>query len=460
MPIRDVVLVALIVGLLPLCFFRTWIGLLLWAWLAFMNPHQLTWGFANTLPLSQWVGTATLGGLVFSGDRKPFVWTRETILLLALWAWFTVTTMTALYPAEATGKLERVSKILLMTFLLIPFFQDRRRLRVLLLVVAGSIGFYGLKGGIWALLTGGENHVLGAPGTSNISSNNALALALNMCLPIFFYLAEEEPRRWLRRILYAMFFASIISVLFTYSRGGLLGLLAVLGVLFLNRKTVPHVALAALLLLLLAFGFAPEKWQSRMDTIVNYEEDGSANARFTAWYVAFRLATDNPITGGGFWAIANLETYRRYIPDYPYESAPDTHSLYFSLLAEHGFPGLILFTLFVVSTLVSLRQVRKRARDHEELRWASSYALMLQASITGYLVSGAFLSVAYFDLAYLLIMVAVLVKVLVDQQLEGRREAVAPEAGATGSPATRRAEPRPPLRRPRVVRTAQLWSRR
>jgi len=198
MPVRDIVLVVVIAGLLPLCFFRTWTGLLVWTWLAFMNPHRLTWGFASSLPFSEWVAMATLGGLVFSGDRKPFVWTRETILLLALWAWFCVTTLTALYPEAATAQPVTVSKVLLMAFLVIPFFQDRRRLRVLLLVVAGSIGYFGLKGGIWVLLTGGENRVLGVGTDTGISTNNALALALNMCLPIFFYLAKEEPRRWLR----------------------------------------------------------------------------------------------------------------------------------------------------------------------------------------------------------------------------------------------------------------------
>ena len=439
MPVRDIVLVVVIAGLLPVCFFRTWIGVLVWVWLAFMNPHRLTWGFANTLPFSEWVAMATLAGLVFSGDRKRFVWTRETILLLALWAWFCVTTLTALYPEAARGQLERVSKILLMAFLPIPFFQDRRRLRVLLLVVAGSIGYYGLKGGIWVLQTGGENRVLGAGADTGISTNNALALALNMCLPIFFYLAKEEPRRWLRHLLYAMFFVSNISVLFTYSRGGFLGLLVVLGVLFLNRKNVPHIALAALLLCLLAFGFAPEKWLSRIDTIANYQQDESANARFTAWSVAFRLAMDNPITGGGFWGIANLETYRRYLLDYPYDSSPDAHSIYFELLGEHGYPGLVLFAMLVLSTLFSLTQVRMRARRHEELHWAANYASMLRVSIIAYLVTGAFVSVAYFDLAYLLFIVAVLVKALVDQALEG-------PAAELVAPATRRAVWRPQLR--------------
>jgi probable O-glycosylation ligase (exosortase A-associated) len=419
MPVRDIALVIVVVSLLPVCFLRTWVGVLVWCWLAFMNPHRLVWDFAYYLPFSQWVAIATLAGLVFARDRQPMVWTRETVLLLVLWGWFCLTTMGALYPEDARGQLERVSKILLMTFLVIPFFQDRGRLRILLLVVAGSIGFYGLKGGIWVLLTGGQYHVLGPPEDTFISTNNALALVLNMILPVLFYLAKEETRRWRRHLLYATFYASIISVLFTYSRGGLVGLLVVLGVLFLNRQNLPYVAAAALLLCVLAFGFAPDKWLGRMETIANYQEDGSANARFTSWYVAFRLANDSPVTGGGFWGVANQQTYQRYLPGAPYGDLPqhDAHSIYFGLLGEHGYPGLALFAMLIGSTLLSLSLVRKRALQREDLRWAANYASMLRASILGYLVCGTFLSVAYFDLAYLLLAVAVLVKALVHREL-------------------------------------------
>jgi putative inorganic carbon (hco3(-)) transporter len=424
MPIRDIGLTLAVFSLLPFCLLRPWIGLAVWSWLGLMNPHRLVWGFAYNLPFAQMVALATLAGVIFSRDRQPFLWTRETILLLALWAWFGATTAVALYPADAWEQFVRVSKILLMTVLVVPFFQDRRRLRVLLLVVAGSLGYYGLKGGVWVFLTGGQYQVLGPPYDTFISTNNALALALNMCLPIFFYLAKEEPRPWLRRLLYATFFASIVSVLFTYSRGGVVGLLVVLGVLFLNRQNVPYVAVASVLLCLLAFGFAPGKWLDRMDTIVNYEEDSSANARLVAWAVASRLAEDRPLTGGGFWGVANLGTWRRYAPEYSADGLfHDTHSIYFSLLGEHGVPGLALFAAFVASTLLSLRSVRRRTRGREDLRWASNYAFMLRASIVAYLVSGTFLSVAYFDLSYLLFIVSVILKALVERELATRREA-------------------------------------
>ena len=129
---------------------------------------------------------------MFARDRRPFLWTKSTVLLLSLWGWFALTTSVALYPDAAWQQFIRVSKVLLMALLVIPFFQDRGRLRILLLVTAGSIGFFGLKGGIWAFATGGQYHVLGPGEDTSVSTNNAIGLALNMCLPLFFHLAREE----------------------------------------------------------------------------------------------------------------------------------------------------------------------------------------------------------------------------------------------------------------------------
>src|SRR5262249_41193578 len=154
-------------------------------------------------------------------------WNTATIGLLGLWAWFTITSLFALYPIDAWWQWNRVSKILLMVFVSLTLIRDRRKLRALFFVIAVSIGYYGLRGGIFAIRTGGQSMVEGAPGQSFLSSNTSIALALNMALPLLLVLAREEQRRWLRALLYASFFLSIIAVLFTYSRGGLLGLLAV-----------------------------------------------------------------------------------------------------------------------------------------------------------------------------------------------------------------------------------------
>ena len=387
---RDIVLAAIMAVLVPLSFVRPWIGILVWSWLGYMNPHQYCWGFANSfVPWAEMVAIATMGGFVLTGDRKPFVWSRETVLMLSLWGWFTITTMASWYPHDAWPQWERVSKILLMSFMTIPLIQSRYRLRWLLLVIAGSLGFYGFKGGLFVLATGGHYKVLGAPGRTFVSGNTTIALALNMCLPLFWYLRKDEPRRWLRSLLLATFCLSVLAVLFTYSRGGLLGLGCVLAILGARSKqrylALPLVALTALLV----FAVAPQQWVERMQTIETYHQDESAMGRLMAWRVGYEIANDSPLVGGGFEVFNQRATYLKYAPQF--DHFLDAHSIYFNLLGEHGYVGLGLFLLLISFSLGTLVSIYRVGRRHEELAWVSDFAHMLGAGIVGYLVSGAFL---------------------------------------------------------------------
>lgn len=409
MPIRDVLVTVAILSTLPACLFRPWLGLLVWAWIGYMNPHRLTWGFAYELPFAMLVALATLVGAVFTNDRKPFLWTRETLLVLALWGWFTVTTFFAMYPEPAWAKWTEFSKILLMALLTISFFQDRTRLRILLLVIVASLGFYGFKGGLNALATGGDTMILGAPG-SFFEANTEASLVLNMSLPIALYLAREEERRWLRNLLRAIFVLTVFAIPFTYSRAGIVGLAVVLSVLFLRARrrllVIPLVVLGVLGFM----WFAPERLFSRIDTIQHYDLDESAQLRLMSWQVAWDIARDYPVLGGGFKVFLQRATYDIYLPEYPRPFGHDAHSIYFNLLGEHGWVGLGLFVVLLVCTLSTLQRLGQVGKTSPERAWISNYARMVQASILAWLVTGAFLSVAYFDLAYQLIIVTVILK--------------------------------------------------
>jgi probable O-glycosylation ligase (exosortase A-associated) len=326
-----------------------------------------------------------------------------------------------MYPEPAWEKFIEFSKILLMAFLVIPLFQDRRKIRILLVVVGASLGFYGLKGGLFVILTGGQWMVLGPP-NSFFEANTELALVLNMSLPIQLYLAREESRRWLRGTLWTSFALTVLAVPFTYSRGGVLGLAVVLMVLFVKARRrlllIPVVATG-----LLAFAlFTPQQWVSRMQTIGEYEVDESANLRLMSWRVALDLAADRPIFGGGFRVFVDRATYDIYMPEYPRAFGHDAHSIYFNLLGEHGWVGLGIFLLLVGMSLLKLHRLRGLAKVHPELAWAGNYAHMIQASLATYLVTGAFLSVAYFDLAYLLLILVPVLHAVAAQEL-----AVTPE---------------------------------
>src|SRR6185369_16805029 len=237
MSLRDLFVTIAIVGSLPFCFFRPWVGVLMWSWIGYMSPHKLTWGFARTQPFAQMVALVTLASafLMADKDRRPVPPTREAYLFWTLWGIYLLSTIFALYPDEAWPHLIKVSKILLFIVISIKFCQTRERVYWLALVVALSLGFYGLKGGIWALRSAGGNQVLGPEGTF-IEGNTEIGLALNMTLPFLYYMAREVQKRWLRNLLRTMFWFSIIAVIFTYSRGAVLGLPIVLASIFLRSR--------------------------------------------------------------------------------------------------------------------------------------------------------------------------------------------------------------------------------
>jgi putative inorganic carbon (hco3(-)) transporter len=144
----------------------------------------------------------------------------------------------------------------------------------------------------------------------------------------------------------------------------------------------------------LALTFAPDKWQTRMDFTREEAMDASAQSRLNAWAYARALAADYPITGGGF-ATFTEELYSRYSPVWV-GTIYGPHSVYFQVLAEHGYVGLGLYLLLVLSCFATTRRLRKAARARNDPDIAH-YAQMFQMSLLGFLVSGLFLGRAYFD---------------------------------------------------------------
>jgi putative inorganic carbon (HCO3(-)) transporter len=405
---RDYVLTAVVFALVPVCLFRPWLGILAWYWLGLMNPHRLTWGFAYAMQFAMLIGGATLLGALFARDRRPIPWERELVLMVMLLAYFTFTTFFAWAPDYAWRQLEKLAKIILMTVVATMFIYGKERIRYLLLVVVASLGYYGIKGGVWSIVTGGGEQVLGPEG-SFIEGNTSLSLALNMVIPLMVALAREEGSRWLRRVLYLSAALSAVASFFTYSRGGWLGLVVVIVLLMFQLKNTQRVLLASMMvaIFLAAHSFLPDRVFTRADTLENYEQDCSANQRFMAWTVYWNIGKNNPLTGGGFqletvddgrWLALGDEKYMSCFGGAVNSAA---HSIYFQILGEHGFVAFLLYIFLLASAQLKLSRLRREAKMRPDIAWIGNYAIGLQIGLLAFMVSGAFLSLAYFDLPWL-----------------------------------------------------------
>lgn len=407
-------LVALIVfGLLPVALMRPHVGILLWSWLSYMNPHRLAWGFAYSFPFAAIAAVTVVVSALLSKEPKRIPLTPVTVTWIVFVAWISFTTLFALYPDLAIAEFKQAIKIQLMVLLTLMLMGSRQRIHQLVWVIVLSLGFFGVKGGIFTLETGGKFTVWGPP-QSFIAGNNEIALAIIMTLPLIRYLQLQTQNKRLRWLLLMSMPLCFFAAMSSYSRGAFLAGAAMVCMLVL--KGSQRILFAMIVSVVLAAGLAlmPQEWGERMGTIQSYEEDGSAMGRINAWWFAFNLAKDRPI-GGGFDTF-EPDLFRIYAPE-P-DDFHDAHSIYFEVLGEHGFMGLFLFLTLGLLAMRTGTWILRHTRDRPDLRWAYDLAAMLQVSLVGYAVGGAFLALAYWDLPYHLIAMLVLTRQIVERELQ------------------------------------------
>jgi probable O-glycosylation ligase (exosortase A-associated) len=402
---RDIALVLLIFGSVPFIFKRPFLGVLIFACLGYLNPHKLVWSFAAKLPFSQVVGGTTMLAWLFNKNepKKPPA-CAATYLWIAFICWMIVTTLFAIMQAEALVQLEKVLKIQIFAIITVILLTNWGRVRAFVWCVVLSLGFYGVKGGTWVILTGGSRGRVWGPEGTFIQDNNALALALLMILPLMYFLYRTEPRRWIRIGLVAGMVLTAFSVAGSFSRGAIVGGVCMTLLLIWRSRNRFSMAIGALVIAAGILSFMPQSWFDRAGTIETYQEDQSAMKRINAWTFAWRLAADNPVLGGGFEVFQSYAAYDRYAPraDLGW-IGQDAHSIYFEVLAEHGFVGLVLFFSFFFAAWRSASRViswSKRFESTSKEAQAGLLAGMLQASLVAYAAGGAFQGLSYFDLPY------------------------------------------------------------
>jgi len=410
---RDIVITLIIAGIIPFIFRRPYIGVLTWVWLGVMNPHTQAWGFAYDFPFSAIVGGVTLFSLVLSKGPKNLPLVPPVIALLAFVLWMNVTTFFAISPDIVYDQWNKVMKIMLMVFVTFMLIKTKQQVQLLLVIILFSLGYYGVKGGIFTLATGGEYLVWG-PGNSFIAGNNEMALALITIIPLLHYFQVISMKIWVRYSLTAAMVLCAIAALGSYSRGALLAIAAMAVFLWLKSKHKVRMAFLFILAIPIMLAFMPEQWNQRMDTINTYEQDASVQGRFDAWWMAFNLAKDRPFLGGGM-EISD-ESFVHYAAK-PTDIPRAAHSIYFQALGEHGFVGLGLYLLLGFLTWRSGQWIIRNTIDLPRYQWASSLASMIQVSFVGFATGGAFLSLLYWDVPYYLMAAMVATRILVEKEL-------------------------------------------
>jgi len=406
---RDFLVLALVAAGALAALRHPWVGVMLWNWVSVMNPHRLTYSFAYNAPVAQTAAIATLVGLLLTKDRRMSPMKGAPMTYLALFVvWMTLSWAFGLDPQDDFTQWNKVIKVFFMIFVGMALMHSKTHVMALAWVCAGSLGLLGIKGGLFTIATGGGGRVWGPPGTF-IADNNEFGLALIVTIPLLRFLQMQLTSFWGKQALTVTMLMCAAAALGSQSRGALLAISAMTLVLWWRGKSrfVGGVLIAVTAVVLI--GFMPDTWTDRMNTMKTYEDDGSAMGRISAWWNAWNLAFHYPL-GVGFNA-ARPELFARFSP-YP-DDVHAAHSIYFQVLGNHGFVGLALYLALWIAVWRSATWLRKHSPKTPEARWCADLGSMCQVSLVGFAVGGAFLSLAYWDLPYNIMMMLVVTRVWV-----------------------------------------------
>lgn len=383
--------------MLPLILKRPWIGVLMWLWISVMSPQRYAFGFANDFPFAAIVAVTTLVAMLKEKNQVKFPINATTVLFILFPLWMCVTSIFALETYGVYDRWKSLMKIFFFLLVAASLINSRQQVERLVWVIVFSVGFYGVKGGIFTILSGGSSRVYGPPGDGFMSDNNAISVALVIVIPLMVYLRTTVSSKWIKLALLGAAGLSAMAVLGSQSRGALIGVSAML--LFLWLKSQKKFAFGAVLVILLplAVGFMPDSWTARMKTIETYEQDSSAMGRINAWTMAFNVANDRPLVGGGF-ELYSARVFGKYAPDPTDVHA--AHSIYFQILGEHGYVGLALFLAILFVAWANASRIIKLSYLKPENAWAGNLAKAVQVSLIGYCVGGAFINIGYWEIQY------------------------------------------------------------
>ena len=412
---RDIAVFVLVSILLVLALRRVFSAYVLWMWMGLVALQDYVFGFMGSVPYVMTFALVTLVKLPFSlrkDDSAPSLANATSVLMVLFLIHLLISQTLAEYAYHQAWQIWRdLAKSVLLCLVMPLVVTTRLRMNVLLMVLAAGIAFHGVVDGLKFLVTGGS-HI--ARGVQKHGDNNHYALIIAMGLPLLYFVSRQSARRVVQWAWLIALVLSTLAVVATRSRGAAisLGVIAVVLVVLSKRR----LALTMMIVLMgAAVSFlAPEEWFSRVKTVESAQEDTSFLGRVVAWKRSTAVARDSPFFGGGVYAIQTPEVHEQYRDDpgllafveTPYiEVAKAAHSIYFQVLGDTGFLGLLIYLTMIAHALRLGYRTRVLAENlGKDGVWLQMAGTCLIVSLICFCVGGAVLSVAYYELPFFIVM--------------------------------------------------------
>ena len=384
-------------------------ALLGYIWFALFRPQEWVWVDITALRLS-----LVLGCLLLIGSIKNNAWPNlnhpisKGIIAFLLTAFLAQSN--AVNQSVGWQWLDYMSRLTLVSLLLITLVNSERRFFLTVFTVGSSLGFHITKAGLASLIGGGVQFSDGLAGA--FVDNNGYALAGVMIIPFLLAVSSHIPTAWrFRKALMWGYRAAVpltaYAVISTFSRGGLVALVAVVIVHVMFQQKRLKIMFILVILGTLAFYLIPlpKGYETRVQTISSYEEanEGSALGRLHFWAVARNMAVENPFGVGLFNFAPNYNRYDFSQGQFGENRA--VHNSHLQVLTENGFLGLatwiLLFAIAFRKCLYIRKSCLKQQFGSPRSDFYKDMSIALIVSMTGFLVGGTFLSAALKDITWL-----------------------------------------------------------
>ena len=358
--------------------------------------------------------------LFISKSLKPH-WSSTHLVFVIWFVWLTVCVFSASNKGMAieywTGVLVKVFIMVFAISWWLTRFSHFSLVRMGIMISGISVALVALSNKMNGIgLVEGTRVTISREYRSQLGDPNDLSLVL--MFPVSFLAAElfDKGANKYRRLFAAVgLLLAISGVIATQSRGGLLGIAAILSFFLYQKVKNPLVvglcAAVAMLAMMVFAGIGDRQSGGAAEDGV----DASAMGRIYASQAAINMALSNPLTGVG---VDNFYVnYYFYSPHWDGKNHA-VHSTWFQVLGETGFVGIGIFVLLIASIYRSLSRVYciNALNPNDQV---AVNANALKAGLIGFMVAGTFLTQAFtWPLYIILALTIALEKITVESNKE------------------------------------------
>jgi O-antigen ligase len=393
-----------------------WGGLLIFSILLFFRPQDQV-AVLGRMHVSDLAAIVGLTAMVFVniGRREAIVrLTPEVVAVFALGLVILLTLPFSIWPGGSVQVFtDLFIQVALIFLLMVNTVTSPRRIERICWVIVLAFGYISVR--VIADYMRGinlvEGHRAAGPVGGFFQNPNDLALNLATFMPLALMYVKRPGPMFKRLLCAGIVVLMLVTIVFTKSRSGMLGTVAMLATFVLvARMVTPANLLVGVVLSMAVLPALPQSFLDRMASITDptQSDTGSREERKLLMEQAWALFQQYPLTGVG------AGQFQNFGPPGQAKRWRVTHNAFLEVASEIGVFGLIAFVFLVVRTFsaawwtrgalswIHRKRSRKRPQpdpedgldDHDRM-FLQTHASAMVACMVGWTVCAIFASVAF-----------------------------------------------------------------